>query len=77
MRIFRSEYEHPTQASRVGLSVFETPQGFLALEDRSGPSTVNATLGAFAGRDEALARVQSRGEELLRQRYQLVAATAA
>ena len=77
MRIFRSEYEHPTQASRVGLSVFETPQGFLAVEDRSGPSTVNSTLGVFASRDEALARVHGRAEELQRQRYHPIAATAA
>jgi hypothetical protein len=77
MRIFRNEYQHPTQASRVGLSVFETKEGFLVAEDRSGPSTVYATLGVFGNRDEALARAEGRGEELQRQRYQLIAATAA
>jgi hypothetical protein len=74
MRIFRNEYTHPTQASRVGLSVFESPQGFLVTEDRSGPSTVFATLGLFDGRDEALDRARRRGEELQAQRYQPVAA---
>jgi hypothetical protein len=76
MRIFRAEYAHPTQASRVGLSVFESPQGFLVTEDRSGTSTVYATLGLFDARDEALARARRRAEELERQRYHPVAAAA-
>jgi hypothetical protein len=69
MRIFRSEYTHPSQASRVGLSVFESPEGYLVTEDRSGPATVVATLGLFGGRDEALALAQERGLVLQEQRY--------
>jgi len=76
MRLFRAVYAHPTQASRVGLSVFETPQGFLVTEDRSGPSTVYATLGVFDSREEAQARAHRRAEELERQRYSPVAAAA-
>ena len=74
MRILRSEFAHPTQASRVGLSVFESPQGFLVTEDRSGPSTVYATLGSYPSRDEALERARLRTEELERQRYHPVPA---
>ena len=77
MRIFRSEHTHPTQASRVGLSVFESPKGFLVTEDRSGPSTVYATLGLFDARDEALEHARRRGEELERQRYRPCAAPGA
>jgi hypothetical protein len=76
MRIFRSEFEHPTQASRVGLSVFESPKGFLLTEDRSGPSTVFATLGLFPNREEALERAKTRTEELEGQRYRPVTAAA-
>lgn len=74
MRIFHAEYLHPSQASRVGLSVFESPQGFLVTEERSGPSTVYATLGLFAARDAALDRAGSRGHELEGQRYRPAAA---
>jgi hypothetical protein len=76
MRIFRSEFAHPTQASRVGLSVFESPRGFLLTEDRSGPSTVFATLGVFDGREQALERAKSRGEELQAQRYRPTSSSA-
>jgi hypothetical protein len=76
MRIFRSELVHPTQASRVGLSVFESPRGFLVTEDRSGPSTVVATLGLYDGREEALERAESRVEELQAQRYRPVSPAA-
>ena len=76
MRIFRSEFAHPTQASRVGLSVFESPRGFLLTEDRSGPSTVVSTLGLFADRDEALQRAKARGEELHGKRYSTTSSNA-
>lgn len=83
MRIHQQEFEHPTQASRVRLSVFERqpePEqpvagmgpreaGFLVTEDRIGTVTVVASLGYFASREEAMARVRSRGRELQEQRH--------
>ncbi|HWX23809.1 MAG TPA: hypothetical protein VN083_02150 [Vicinamibacteria bacterium] len=73
MSVYAEEYRHPTQASLVRLSLFEEPDGHsLVTESRSGPSTVIATLGAYESREEALARIRQRGEELGRQRYELV-----
>jgi hypothetical protein len=74
MSAYTEEYRHPTQASQVRLSLFEEPDGhYLVTESRSGTATVFATLGLFDRREEALARMQRRGEELGRQRYELVA----
>jgi hypothetical protein len=83
MQIHREELQHPTQASRVRLNVFEVPPPprvygmqalaakghYLVTEDRIGTTTVVATLGTFAGRDEALARVRGRADELKLQHY--------
>jgi hypothetical protein len=91
MRVHSEEHRHPTQASRVRLSVFELdrPQGsafgmgsllekgrVLVTEDRIGTSTVVATLGLFTTREEALALVSRRAAELLAQKYTPVAKTA-
>ncbi len=72
------EYEHPTQATRVRLQVFEAPgEGYLVTEDRIGTVTVIATLGLFETREAALDRLESRGQELVRQQYHPVAPVAA
>ena len=77
MRIVQETYQHPTQASLVRLNVYENPQGgYLVTEDRVGSSTVVATLGVFVDRDSAVARVRSRSEELILQRYRPVARAA-
>ena len=74
MSVYQEEYRHPTQASGVRLSLFEEAKNrYLVTESRSGTQTVIATLGAFATREDALARVRERGQELARQRYALVA----
>jgi hypothetical protein len=72
--VYEEEYRHPTQASIVRLSLFdEAPGRYLVTESRSGPQTVIATLGAFEKREDALAKVKERGQQLSRQRYGLVA----
>ena len=84
MRIHQETFEHPTQASRVVLNVYEQKvekdaaaadddvrgvSGFLVTEDRLGSSRVVATLGFFATRDEAMARTAARSADLRNQRY--------
>jgi hypothetical protein len=84
MRIHQETFEHPTQASRVVLNVYEQKvdkdvaaadddargvTGYLVTEDRLGSSRVVATLGFFATRDQAMARVAARSEDLRNQRY--------
>jgi hypothetical protein len=70
MRLLHEEYQHPSQASRVGVSVFEQPSGgFLVTEEWQGTSTVVKTLGLFDGREDALDRARGRGKELQAQRY--------
>ena len=83
MRIHQAEFEHPTQATRVRLNVYEyrpadappvaglgPPQpGYLVTEDRVGTVTVVATLGFFADRGEALTATEARARELEGQRY--------
>ncbi len=84
MRVHSEELAHPTQASRVRLNVFELSgpissvhgldgarggAQYLATEDRIGTSTVVATLGAYTTRDEALAVIARRSQELERQHY--------
>ena len=69
MRIFEQSFEHPTQASRVRVSVFALPEGHLVTEERAGTATVVATLGVFETREAALERARGRASELARQRY--------
>jgi hypothetical protein len=90
MRLQRVELEHPTQASRVALNLYEQPPapnppgidtpsengGFLVTEERIGAGTVISSLGLFDTREAAQERFRRRIEELKRQRYR-DAATAA
>lgn len=76
MRIHEEEFEHPVQASRVRLRVFEQPEGYLVTEERIGTVTVVATLGLFADRQAALGRVAARVRDLEAQRYRAVASVA-
>ncbi len=83
MRVHQAEFDHPTQATRVRLNVYEyrpgdgppvaglgpDRPGFLVTEDRIGAVTVVATLGFFATREEALAAALARGRDLEDQRY--------
>jgi hypothetical protein len=84
MVIAKEEFNHPTQASRVVLSVFQQPAGssrtsvqgmrdeagFLVTESWLGASKVVKTLGFFDSRESALAELQGRAQELVRQRFQ-------
>lgn len=90
MRIHQAEFEHPTQASRARLNVYELrPEdgpdvagmrppraGFLVTEDRVGTVTVVATLGFFPAREEAMAAADARARELLAQSYRLLSPAA-
>jgi hypothetical protein len=76
MRVFSEDYEHPTQASSVRLSVFQQPEGFLVTEERRGTVTVVKTLGVFERREDALARALARGQDLTQQRYRQAAPAA-
>ena len=76
MRIFQEVLEHPVQASRVRLNVFEDTDGYLVTEARIGTVTVVATLGLFGTRDQALARAQKRIHELEAQLYRTVTKAA-
>ena len=90
MVIDYEEFEHPTQASIVRLSVFEQrpPEvesvagllprepGYLVTEDRVGAGKVVSTLGFFRARDEALARLRQRARQLEQQRYRPLPRTA-
>lgn len=87
MRIHLEDLEHPTQPSRIRLAVFDQTgatspvagmpaQGFLVTEERAGTVKVVATLGAYATREDALARVRRRAEELARQNYRPVSPAA-
>jgi hypothetical protein len=90
MRLQRVELEHPTQASRVALNLYEQPPapnppgidtpsengGYLVTEERIGAGTVISSLGLFDTREAAQERFRRRIEELKRQRYR-DAATAA
>ena len=90
MRVMREELEHPTQASRVALNLYEQPAapnppgidtpsengGFLVTEERIGVTTVVSSLGFFATRADAEERFRSRAEELRRQRYRDAASAA-
>jgi hypothetical protein len=77
MRILHEEYAHPTQATTVGLSVFESRDGgYLVTEERRGTATVYRTLGVFDTREAATARVRERSRELGAQRYRRAGAAA-
>ena len=90
MRLMRLELEHPTQASRVALNLYEQPPapnppgidtpsengGFLVTEERIGTTTVVSSLGLFDTREAALQRFRRRAEELRLQRYRDVAPAA-
>jgi hypothetical protein len=84
--VVTEEFEHPTQASRVRLSVYEQgppaaesvagllprEPGYLVTEDRVGAGKVVATLGFFHAREQALACLRERARQLERQRYRPV-----
>jgi hypothetical protein len=85
MVIDAQEFEHPSQASRVRLAVFQvaadqspveglpdTP-GFLVTEDRLGAGKVVSTLGFYDDRESALERLRGRALQLQAQRYRPVA----
>lgn len=83
MRLQRLELEHPTQASRVALNLYDQPPaanppgidtpsengGFLVTEERIGVTTVISSLGFFDSREAAQERFRRRAEELRLQRY--------
>ena len=90
MLILSETYEHPTQASRVRINVYEEPPmpnppgidlpttggGYLVTEERIGTTTVVSTLGFFDRREDAVARARRRIEELKAQLYRPVSAAA-
>jgi hypothetical protein len=90
MRLQRLELEHPTQASRVALNLYEQPPaqnppgidtpsengGFLVTEERIGATTVVNSLGFFETREAAQERFRTRAEELRLQRYRDAASAA-
>jgi hypothetical protein len=76
MKLFEETFQHPTQASRVRLRLFQQPEGFLATEEWQGATTVYRTLGLFDSRPEAEAAVAARSAQLVSQRFQPVAAAA-
>ena len=90
MLISSETYEHPTQASRVRINVYEEPPmpnppgidlpttggGYLVTEDRIGTTKVISTLGFFDRKEDALARARKRAEELQAQLYRPVPAAA-
>jgi hypothetical protein len=81
-------FQHPRQASRVRLAVYETSKdaspveglpdeaGFLVIEEWRGSSKVVKTLGFFEERAHAVQALQRRGDTLERQRYQKAAPAA-
>ena len=90
MRLQRVELEHPTQASRAALNLYEEPPapnppgidtpsengGYLVTEERIGVTTVISSLGLFDTREAAEQRFRRRAEELRLQRYRDVATAA-
>jgi hypothetical protein len=82
-------FEHPSQASRVRLVVYEKPAGlshvegmaddagYLVTEEWWGAGKVVKTLGFYPDRESAVRRLESRARELTRQRYRPVVAPAA
>ena len=90
MLLQRVELEHPTQASRVALNLYEQPPapnppgidtpsengGYLVTEERIGATRVINSLGLFDGREPAQERFRRRIEELKLQRYRDAASAA-
>jgi hypothetical protein len=90
MLLQRLELEHPTQASRVALNLYEQPPapnppgidtpsengGYLVTEERIGVTTVVSSLGFFETREAAQERFLKRAGELRLQRYRDVAPAA-
>jgi hypothetical protein len=69
MALLQEELAHPTQPSRVRLSVFPCGEGFLVTEERIGTVTVFRTLGLYGDREAAESRLRERHAELVAQRY--------
>jgi hypothetical protein len=83
MRVQRLELEHPTQASRVALNLYDEPPapnppgidtpsengGYLVTEERIGATTVISSLGFFDTREAAQERFRRRADMLRLQRY--------
>jgi hypothetical protein len=90
MKLASEEFEHPTQASRVRLNVFEQPPGpnppgidtpsenggFLVTEERIGTVTVVSTLGFYDSREAAMERLKERTRQLQLQQYRPAASAA-
>lgn len=88
MVIAERVFQHPQQASRVRLAVYDQPAGtssvegmpddagFLVTEEWRGAGTVVKTLGFYPDRTAALERLAARAKELELQRYQPVAPAA-
>ncbi len=86
MLVEEKVFAHPTQASRVVLSVFDRPAdtspveglpdeaGFLVTETWRGTTKVVKSLGLFASRGEAAECLRRRAETLSRQLFAPVAA---
>jgi hypothetical protein len=81
MLLLQEEYDHPSQASRIRLKVYEyKPEspvaglgpgepGYMVTEDRVGTVTVVSTLGFFSDREKAFEAARARARELQAQRY--------
>jgi hypothetical protein len=69
MALLQEQLAHPTQPSRVRLSVFPCEGGFLVTEERIGTVPVFNTLGLYGGREAAEARLRERHAELVAQGY--------
>jgi hypothetical protein len=90
MLLLQETFQHPTQASRVRINVYEEPPmpnppgidtpttggGYLVTEERIGTTKVIATLGFFDRKEDALVKAQRRIEELKAQLYRPVPAAA-
>jgi hypothetical protein len=79
--LLQEVYEHPSQASRVRLNVYDyrpesavaglgpSEPGYLVTEERIGTVTVVSTLGFFSDRQKAFEASRARARELQAQRY--------
>jgi hypothetical protein len=80
MVVAERSFQHPYQASRIRLAVFERPQestvagmpddsGYLVIEEWKGSSKVVKTLGFFKDRQPAVDALERRAAQLDGQRY--------
>jgi hypothetical protein len=88
MVIEERSFQHPSQASRVRLVVYEQEAGtspveglpddagYLVTEEWRGAGNVVKTLGFYADRRQAVERLARRARELEGQRYRPVAPAA-